>query len=223
MVRIITILLALIAPFLVLRPTGAAASDEVAARAWIAAASDHSAAWVHASRFVLPEGKIFVGDPSWGDDYHLRGAREVPVRQLEIWFLVGDAEPTVHAVWLEAGGTLPASSGAMIEFGMDSAYFAFGDLATGRDLATIGDLGIAEVPSNFEFFLPHIQRTDFTWLTLEVPPRGGIVHAVNTRNDGGLKAVWLHDGNDGFSGILIDISGRASDRQYIDTLLAPER
>jgi hypothetical protein len=43
--------------------------------------------------------------------------------------------------------------------------------------------------------------------------------AIETKCDGGLKAVWVKTSNDRFSGILIDVTGRASDGLCTDKLL----
>jgi len=45
---------------------------------------------------------------------------------------------------------------------------------------------------------------------------------ASTGDDGGFAAVWLHDGTDDLSGILVDIAGRESDSLFLDKLL-PER
>jgi hypothetical protein len=200
-----------------------AASSE--GREWIETISGHSAAWKHQGALELPSGKIFIGDPSWGDGHHLRGAKAVPVNTLDVWLLVSRQEEKkknqVHAVWLAAADTKPSAITRSIEFGVDSAYFALGDLSTGQSLATIGDQGLPEIPDSFEFFLPHIQDSGFLAIWLDVPPTDQPVLAVETKRDGGLKAVWTENRNERFSGILIDITGRASDRRYLDTLIGP--
>lgn len=190
-----------------------------AGRNWIHAASEHSAVWQSSGQLELPSGTIFIGDPSWGGDYHLRGTMAVSADQLDVWLLVSSDGKQVHAVWLEANGNLPVTVSGNIDFGTDSAYFALGDLVTGQAIADIGDLDIPEVPDSFEFFLPHIQNFGFTAIWLDVPPDDLPVLAVETKQDGGLKAVWTEDIEGDLSGILIDITGRASDQLFLDKLV----
>ena len=210
----------LVTALLSLLPVSAKAEAEPdAGRNWILATSEHAAKWQPSGQLDLPSGTIFIGDPSWGDDYHLRGAKAVSVAQLDVWLLVSSNGEQVHAVWLEANGTLPVTVGEHIDFGTDSAYFALGDLATGQAIANIGDLNLPTVPDSFEFFLPHIQNFGFTAIWLEVPPNDLPVLAVETKQDGALKAVWTKDRAGDLSGILIDITGRASDQQFLDTLV----
>ncbi|MDO5606197.1 MAG: hypothetical protein Q4G25_13650 [Paracoccus sp. (in: a-proteobacteria)] len=193
------------------------ATPPVDARGWIAAAAGHEGAyWQQDRRLELPSGAIFIGDPSWGDDYHLGGAQPVPAPALDVWLLISADQGRVHAVWLEAAGTLPARISAELDFGMDSAYFALGDLTTGQDLAELRNRDIEGAPDSFEFFLPHIQQDGFTALWLDVPPDGRPVLAINAGNDGSRRAVWISDAEGGFSGILIDVTGRAGDHRFID-------
>ncbi len=207
--------------------SAAADTDMSAARQWVQATSGHSASWKHYGEIKLPSGKIFIGDPSWGDEYHLHGAREVPVAKLDVWLFISEEENPqsnqVHAVWLEAAGTMPAKVGGAIDFGVDSAYFAFGDLTTGQELANMKYTDDSEHEDCFEFFLPHIQNFGFKALWLDVPPKNQPVIAVETKNDGGLTAVWTEDEAGNFSGILIDVTGRASDQFFLDVLLKKEQ
>lgn len=189
------------------------------ARSWIAEAKGRPAQWQQFGTLELPSGSIFIGDPSWGDDTHMRGAQPVPTAALEIWLLVDTAEDNVHALWLEATGTLPERQSSSLEFGIDSAYFAFGDIEVGRYLARLRELDSPEAPDSFEFFLPHIQKEGFKALQLQVPDQKLPVFAINTFNDGSLRAVWLAGSDQTFSGILIDITGRDPDGRYIDLLL----
>lgn len=205
--------------FPALLAAGTAEADTGAARNWISATTGHAAEWQQIGTLPLPSGAIFVGDPSWGGDHHLRGALAVTASDLAVWLLRDREGGQNRAVWLEAAGTLPVQSAETIDFGVDSAYFAFGDRETGLALANIGDLELPGAPDSFEFFLPHIQREGFSHTRLEVPPTGAPVYAVNTGNDGGLRASWLRDAGGELSGILIDITGRASDRRHIDMLL----
>lgn len=213
-------LLRYVMPVLALGAAGPVAAGTSPARDWIATTAAHATAgWSHAERLDLPSGSLFVGDPSWGGDYHLRGALPVGVPGLDIWVLASDSGQRVHLVWLEAAGTLPVRPAETINFGIDSAYFAFGDLHTGQQLAAIGDHDPFVANDSFEFMLPHIQRDDFRWAAISVPPAGSPVHAVNTRSDGGLRAVWVLDAEGALSGILIDVTGRSADQRHLDLLL----
>lgn len=195
------------------------------ARDWIIEMSGREGEWIDYGEIIFPSGQIFIGDPSWGGDYHMRGAKELPVDHLRIWMYVSEASNPkvnqVQTVWLEALGTTPKKISSKISFGTDSAYFAFGDARVGYELTNIGDLGIAQLPDSFEFFLPHIQNYGFTGISLEVPPNNSRVFAVETKRDGGLEAVWTEDVNGEFSGILIDVTGRVSDGIYLDKLIRP--
>ena len=196
-----------------------ASAQENDARDWLLEASGHSAEWRGFGPLSLPSGSIFIGDPSWGDDHHMRGAQAVSVDTLGVWLLVAKDGAQVHAAWLEADGGTPAGRTETLSFGTDSAYFAFGDLQTGQDLVDLRDLGLPEAPDSFEFFLPHIQNFGFTGKWLTVPPSDRPVFAVETKRDGGLEAVWLHSSSGGLSGILIDITGRAGDGRFLDKLI----
>ena len=195
------------------------------ARDWIEQQTGREGEWIAYGEINFPSGQIFIGDPSWTDDYHMRGATKIPVDQLQIWMYVSEVSNPkanrVHTVWLEALGTTPKKTTSRIQFGVDSAYFAFGDIRVGPDLTNIGDLKLAGIPNSFEFFLPHIENYGFVGVSLEVPPSSSPVFAVETKKDGGLEAVWTEDGNGAFSGILIDITGRASDGLYLDMLIEP--
>ena len=195
------------------------------ARDWIVQTSGREGEWIDYGDISFPSGQIFIGDPSWGGDYHMRGVKELPVDHLRIWMYVSEAQNPevnqVQTVWLEALGTTPKKIRSAISFGTDSAYFALGDARVGHDLTNIGDLGLAKLPDSFEFFLPHIQNYGFAGISLEVPPNNFPVFAVETKKDGGLEAVWTEDANGEFSGILIDIAGRAFDGSYLDKLIKP--
>lgn len=194
-------------------------------RDWIANTSGRDGEWIDYGTISFPSGQIFIGDPSWGGDYHMRGVQDVPVDELRVWMYVSEVSNPklnqVQTVWLEALGTTPTTTRSRLGFGTDSAYFAFGDARVGHDLANIGDLGLAALPDSFEFFLPHIQNYGFAGIALKVPPNNAPVFAVETKRDGGLEAVWTEDSNGEFSGILIDIAGRASDGLYLDKLINP--
>lgn len=209
----------ILSAILMLSPFHCFADHRPKARDWILSVSERSASWQFLGTLDLPSGSIFIGDPSRGGDYHLRGIKEVNAARLSVWLLIADDSKQVHTVWLEADGDLPEKISGEIVFGIDSAYFAFGDLWSGQDLANIGDLNLPKLPDSFEFFLPHIQNPGFTGIWLDAPPRNSPVCAVETDRDGGLKAVWTEGGGGRFSGILIDITGRRSDELYLDKLI----
>lgn len=192
-------------------------------RDWFQTSSGRQGEWVSYGDMSFPSGRIFIGDPSRGSDYHMRGARALPTDRLTAWLYVEDAANPktnrVHTVWLAASDKPPVKTTSRLSFGTDSAYFAFGDEETGHALSNIGDLGIPELPDSFEFFLPHILNYGFVGLKLEVPPNALLAFAVETKRDGGLEAVWTEDRERNFSGILIDISGRAEDGLYLDKLI----
>ena len=49
--------------------------------------------------------------------------------------------------------------------------------------------------------------------------RGRPIFVISIGRDGGLKTVWVKDREGRLSGILIDVSGRLSDRIFLDRLL----
>ena len=201
---------------------GPAMADD-SALDWISMAQGRAGEWQDMGRLELPSGRIFIGDTSWGDDYHMRGAHAVPVLALNVWVHVMPDDNQVSAVWLStpAGTTAPVQIMHRLNFGMDSAYFATGDAMTGTAIAELRnrEVMIPEAPDGFELFLPYIQAPDFVATWVKVPPDAGDALAVNTRADGSLQAVWTKDAAGNFSGILIDIMGRADDGTFIDTLL----
>ncbi len=188
-------------------------------RSWINTESGHPAAWQNCGTLSLPSGKIFIGDPSWGDDYHLRGASPVAAQTLDIWLLVSKPENRALTLWLEAKDAAPAMTTHSLDFGTDSAYFAFGDLRSGQALLDLREQDIPGAADSHEFMFPHISAAPFSCKQIDVPPHELPVFAIDTRDDGGLKAVWVADGNGTFTGIMVDIAGRASDRRFLDKLL----
>ncbi|MGB0845024.1 MAG: hypothetical protein ACPGVN_09810 [Alphaproteobacteria bacterium] len=189
------------------------------AREWIKTVTERASVWQQHGTLKLPSGDIFIGDTSWSDDYHMQGAKAVPAKELDVWLHLSEGRKYVLSVWLEADGGVPVSISNDLGFGVDSAYFSLGDKTAGQALVDIGEQKIPDVTNSFEFFLPHIDKFGFTALWLDVPPTNIPVFSVETKQDGGLKAVWTNDANGDFSGILIDIRGRESDGLYIDTLL----
>ena len=174
--------------------------------------------WEQHGVLSLPSGSIFIGDPSYGDDYHMRGQTQIAVESLNIHVLTGTNPKRTIALWLESAGTVPVTAGHRLGFGVDSAYFAFGDADSGQDIANIGNLGIPKIPDGFEFFLPHVIDGGFAYKTLGVPPNDRPVHVIGSNRDGGLEAVWLYDTAGDFSGILVDIEGLLPERKFLDTV-----
>lgn len=188
-------------------------------RDWISAQSGHSATWQSCGSLALPSGTIFIGDPSWGDDYHLRGASPVSAQNLDIWVAVSQPDHRALTLWLEASTAPPATVTHHLDFGTDSAYFAFGDLAGGAALLALRDQTIPGAADSHAFLFPYIAAAPFICLFIPVPPKDLPVFAIDTRADGGLRAVWVADKTGAFTGIMVDIAGRASDARPLDSLL----
>ena len=195
-----------------------AASDASPARDWIDAAQGGAARWQELGTLELPSGRIFIGDPSWGDAYHMKGARPVEADELDVWLRVGEAGG-ITAVWLEASGETPVRISAALPFGMEAAYFALGDKDTGSAIAALGEADLPDIPDGFALFRPVVQEAGFVADWVPVPPRKLPALAIGTGSDGGLHAVWTRDTAGKLSGILIDVTGRDSDGRFIDLLL----
>ena len=196
------------------------------ARDWISAAQARTGEWREMGRLDLPSGRIFIGDTSWGDDYHMHGAHAVPVSTLDVWLFVAPGDTQVNAVWLAAPeySEAPERITHRLDFGMDSAYFAIGDTITGT---VIADLRNREEPlpdalDGFELFLPYTMAAGFVSTWVPVPKDAGQALAVNTNTDGGRQAVWTTAASGQFTGILIDVVGAAGNGQFIDTLLVSD-
>ena len=189
------------------------------ARQWIAEQSAHQAEWTDHGPLSLDSGKIFFGDPTWGDEYHIRDPRPAPAPELRVWTL--DApDGRALVVWLEATGNAPVSRGPQADFGMDAAMFAFGDLAGGQALVTLGEqLQDEGKGDSYAWLWPQIESDRYYAKWLPIPPDDKPIFVVGTGMDGGLGAVWLLDQTNAVSGLLIDIAGRASDGRFIDLLL----
>lgn len=198
---------------------GAASADVLAGQNWIDKVASAPGKWTPVGDMQLPSGRMFVGDPSWGDDSHVRGALPSQAARFDIWLRLDPQSGRIQLVWLAAAGGVPVRRGQQIQFGMDSAYFAFGDAGVGQDLAQIGDLEPFVANDSFEFLLPQVQRPGFSWKVLPVPPGDGPVHLVNAFNDGSRAAVWLHDRSGAVSGVLIDVIGMAPGQGWLDKLL----
>jgi len=152
--------------------------------------------WKKLGPLALPSGRIFVGDPTGGHDGHMNGAQAVGADALTAWAFQDRSTGENHIVWLEATDALPTHKGAQLDFGVDA----------GR-----GD--------SFDWLVPHLQISPNFSSWVKVPPAGLPMLLISTRADGGYAAVWLLDAQGTLCGILIDISGRASDQLFLDKLL----
>lgn len=198
------------------------------ARSWLRVASERAFVWRDMGELALPSQHIFVGDPTWGDDYHMKQTAPVDADRVTVWvFESGEESDAFHAhtnalVWLEISGTPPTTRGLALDFGVDAACFAFGDLETGRAFTRLTELeSAAGRGDSFEWIGPYINEHPNFARWLSIPPDGQPMFVASTGSDGGFSAVWLHDAQDSLSGILIDIAGRASDLRYLDKLLPP--
>ncbi|WP_104494381.1 hypothetical protein [Paracoccus denitrificans] len=199
--------------------TGNAGPDATPARDWIAQASGRPGAWTDHGLLELPSGMLFVGDPTWGDDYHIRDPRRLATAALRV-FSRSDEQGRNLALWLEAAGGEPKATGERIEFGVDAATVALGDLEGGRALVAWGESRLEKgLGDSFDWLSPILQEKMNFARWLPIPPDDRPIFIASTGMDGGLAAVWLLDERGSLSGILIDIAGRASDGQYLDTLL----
>lgn len=198
------------------------------ARGWLAQAGERPYIWREHGELALPSREIFVGDPTWGDDYHLRQTGSVDVDALTVWVLDAGPQDSIYAshvnglVWLQAGGGVPRCVGARLDFGVDAACMALGDVATGRAFAELTDLEQdAGRGDSFDWIQPYLEEHPNYARWLSIPPGGLPMFVASTGNDGGFAAAWLHDEAGALSGILIDIQGRASDGRFLDGLLPP--
>lgn len=202
---------------------GAALADpEIsAAQQWLASTSGHQATWVDHGMLELPGGQLFVGDPTWGDDSHIKDPRPV-AGPLHVYTLQSPAPAQTHLLWLEASGTPPTHTAERISFGVDAATVGLGALEAGQALVALGERWLDQGKGDsFEFISPLISAEFHFAKWVEIPPGPEQMFLASTGGDGGLDAVWLRDSGGGLSGILVDLTGRASDRAYLDTLLPP--
>lgn len=196
----------------------AAADTASAARTWIANASARPGEWREHDRLELTSGRIFVGDPTWGDDYHIRDPRAL-TGTLRV-FTRSAPEGYNLLVWLEANGNRPAHAGKQIEFGVDAATIGLGDMAAGQALVDLGEARQdQDQGDSFDWLMPYIQEQQHFARWLPIPPGDQSIFLVSTGNDGGYAAVWLLDDTGALSGILIDIAGRKPDLLFLDKLL----
>ena len=190
-----------------------------AAREWIVETGARKGVWKDHGPIGFPSGRMFVGDPTWGDDYHLRGHMPVPDVPVRVWSY-SEGGGINFSIWLEAAGTLPASRGEALNFGVDAAVLALGDLETGEAFVALGERRLdAGKGDSFDWIMPHIQAAANFAKWLPIPPDNQPMFLATTNNDGGYAAVWLYDAGGALSGILIDLRGRASDLKFLDVLL----
>jgi hypothetical protein len=203
-----------------LAPTAATADSPSAAREWIASAKAQGGKWVDSGTFTLPSGQIFIGDPTWASDYHIRDPRPAPAPALRLWTLHPADNGYPLAVFLENTGLAPVAQSDSISFGVDAAVIGLGDLNAGRALVSWGETLMDQgTGDSLEFLQPALNAPGSAPQKVPVPPDDQPIFLVPTGRDGGLKAVWLMDRNGAVSGILIDITGRAKDGLFVDRLL----
>ncbi|MGH1367647.1 MAG: hypothetical protein ACRBCL_03455 [Maritimibacter sp.] len=194
-------------------------ADRSKALAWLQSQSETNGHWKAFGTLDFPSGQIFIGDPTWGDDYHIRWPQKAPADSVDV-YVYRRLDGTNLMVWLEVAGTTPATRGDSYDFGVDAASFALGDLSGGQALVALGerwqDMGRGD---SFEFIAPHLQssRTPAKWLP--IPGSNTRIFLAGTGTDGGFAGVWLYDKNGALSGILIDIRGNPKTGKYIDTAL----
>lgn len=197
-------------------PAGAEAVS--AARGWIDTASARPGEWREHDGLDLRSGRIFVGDPTWGDDYHIRDPR--PLTGTLRVFTRSEPDGANLLIWLEANGNSPTQTGEQIEFGVDAATIGLGDLAAGQALVALGEARQDQGQGDsFEWLMPFLQEQQHFARWLPIPPGDQSIFLVSTGNDGGYAAVWLLDSTGALSGILIDIAGRKPDLKFLDKLL----
>ena len=196
----------------------AAAQTFSPARQWITDSAARPGDWRELGQLALPSGQIFVGDPTWSDDYHIRDPRRLD-GVLQVFTRVAPEGESL-LIWLEANGNRPVKTGEKIEFGVDAATIGLGDLAAGQALVSLGEaLQEQGKGDSFEWLMPAIQEQQNFARWLPIPPENQPMLLVSTGNDGGYAAVWLLDDRGALSGILIDIAGRKPDLKFLDTLL----
>ena len=188
------------------------------ARLWLGESAARAGFWQDLGPLARPSGRIFVGDPTWGDDYHIRDPRPL-AGPLQVFTRTDPDGPNL-LIWLEANGNRPAATGDRIEFGVDVATIGLGDLGAGQALVDLGEaLQDQGKGDSFEWLQPALQQQQHFARWLPIPPEDQPILLVSTGNDGSYAAVWLLDERGELSGILIDIAGRQPDLKFLDTLL----
>lgn len=188
-------------------------------RNWLAQTCRLPGRWKNHGVLHLLSGQFFVGDPTWGDDYHLRTAQNAPVEQLNVWTF-GPPRGHAHLVWLQARDTLPVNKSDRIAFGVDEQAFAFGDLDAGLALAKIRESNeITEFADGYALVQSHLKGEPKVTKWIHVPPENREVFLVSTGKDAALSAVWCHASDGALAGILIDVAGCAEDGKFLEANL----
>lgn len=207
---------------------GAVGAEE-GALSYLADLSERQGEWVDHGDIEFPSGKLFFGDPTYGDDNHIRDPRTTPASTARLWtysydfIWQGDGSKGSQngTLWLEFSGETPVRKGERISFGADAAVIGFGDLIGGTALVALGERWQeAGKGDSFEFLQPFfLDGPHMFTRKVEIPQSDEAIYLATTGTDGGFDAVWLYDANGDVSGILVDIAGRESDAKFIDTLI----
>lgn len=208
---------------------GSASEVGQEARSYLARLSERQGEWIDHGVIEFPSGEIFFGDPTYGDDYHIRDPRSAPAPTAHLWTYSydfvwqGDGSTGTQngIVWIEVSGEKPVRKNERVGFGADAAVIGLGDLDGGRALVALGerwqDAGKGD---SFEFLMPILQEGPYMFTKkIPIPQSDTAIYLVTTGTDGGFDAVWLYDADGEVSGILIDIAGCESDLKFIDTLI----
>ncbi|QFT98879.1 hypothetical protein FIU85_16305 [Roseovarius sp. THAF8] len=207
---------------------GAAGAEE-GALSYLADLSERQGQWADHGVIEFPSGKVFFGDPTYGDGAHIKDPRAAPASTARLWtysydfIWQGDGSTGTQngILWLEFSGKTPVRKGERVGFGADAAVIGFGDLNGGKALTALGERWQkAGKGDSFEFLQPFLLDGPYMFTRkVEIPQSDAAIYLVTTGTDGGFDAVWLYDATGDVSGILVDIAGRKSDRKFIDTLI----
>lgn len=190
------------------------------ALAWLTAASERQGIWRKHGDITFPTKMLFVGDPTWGDDYHIRDPRQVPSDTGTLYTFEEPITRRNYLIWIAFTNEMPVATGETLGFGIDAATIGLGAFEGGQALVDLGERYIDQGKGDsHSFILPHIDQPKSFAKWLPIPGSAERIFLVFTGNDGGSQATWLVDVNGDTSGILIDITGRASDGRYLDKLL----
>lgn len=198
-------------------------------RAYLADLAERRGTWVDHGDIHFPSGQIFFGDPTNGDDTHIRDPRPAAAPKGRLWthtydfIWEGDGSTGTQngIVWIEFSGKMSVRKGERVGFGADAAVIGLGDLDGGKALVALGERWMDEGKGDsFEFLSPILLEGPYMFTKqVPIPQTGTSIHILTTGTDGGFDAVWLYDADDKVSGILIDIAGRESDLKFIDSLI----
>lgn len=192
---------------------------EGAARDWIAGASSLHGTWHDHGTLHLFSGQIFFGDPTWGDDHHLRTAQKTPVDTLHLWIRSSNGG-RAQIIWLQAQDARPEFKSDRIAFGVEGQAFAFGDFDAGSALSEMRERNdVTDFADGCALIQSHLQAGSNAAKWITVPPEERPVFLVPTGKDAALTAVWCHSADGTFAGILIDVAGSRADGSFLDTCL----